>query len=534
MLLTRGKHMADLLEVKNLSVCFNTNNGQLTAVDNISFSVADGEILGIVGESGSGKSVTALSLLQLLPYPQAFHPTGSSIKFDDQEIVNTTENTMQKLRGNNMSYIFQEPMSSLNPLHTVEAQISESLMLHRGMNRQQARRETLRLLTAAGIKNARNRLKSYPFELSGGQRQRVMIAMAIANHPRLLIADEPTTALDVTIQEQIIRLLLDLRKKLGMAIIFISHDLRLIRKIADRIIVMKDGKIVEQGNTAAIFTNPKNDYTKELINSSISLININKASKENILKAQNLTVSYPLKKNFWGRVTQTLFALNKVSLEIKKGECLGIVGESGSGKTTLGMVLAQLISYQGNIELKGLPVNRLKNKEIHKQIQIVFQDPYNSLNPRMNIEQIIGEGLEIHFPQLNQEERRKRIINTLKDVGLPADILNKYPHEFSGGQRQRIAIARSLVISPEIIVFDEPTSALDVTIQAQVLKMLSKIKGKYNLTYVFISHDMTVIRAVSDRIAVMYNGKIIEQGEAKQIFEHPQEEYTRRLISAAL
>ena len=349
-----------------------------------------------------------------------------------------------------------------------------------------------------------------------------------------MIADEPTTALAVTIQDQIIRLLLDLRKKLGMAIIFISHDLRLIRKIADRIIVMKDGKIVEQGNTAAIFTNPKNDYTKELINSSIHLINTNKTSKEIILKAQNLTVSYPLKKNFWGRVTQTLFALNKVSLEIKKGECLGIVGESGSGKTTLGMVLTQLIPYQGNIALKGLPINKLKNKEIHKQIQIVFQDPYNSLNPRMNIEQIIGEGLEIHFPQLNQEERRKRIINTLKDVGLPADILNKYPHEFSGGQRQRIAIARSLVISPEIIVFDEPTSALDVTIQAQVLKMLSKIKEKYNLTYVFISHDMTVIRAVSDCIAVMYNGKIIEQGEAKQIFEHPQEEYTRRLISAAL
>ncbi len=526
--------MGKLLEVDNLTVCFNNEKKRNVAVDDVSFSIDEGEILGIVGESGSGKSVTALSLLQLLPRLQSFYSADSSIKFCGQQIVNADENVMQKLRGNSISYIFQEPMSSLNPLHTIERQISESLMLHRGMNRQQARRECLRLLIMTGIKNAKKRLNSYPFELSGGQRQRVMIAMAVANHPRLLIADEPTTALDVTIQAQIVKLLLDLRKKLHMAILFISHDLQLVKKIADRVCVMKKGRIVEQGGVEQVFENPQSQYTKELISSSFVLKNNNKIYKDVAIEAEKLTVCYPLKKNFFGKVTEWVYALNHVNLRLYKGECLGIVGESGSGKTTLGQTLSGLISCKGRIKLEDSYYNMLKNKDIHKKIQIVFQDPYNSLNPRMNIAQIVGEGVVVHFPGLSEAEKKKRVVKSLVDVGLTDDILTRYPHEFSGGQRQRIAIARSLAVSPEIIIFDEPTSALDVTIQAQVLKMLNEIREKYGLSYIFISHDMGVIRSIANRIAVMENGKIIETGDVNEIFLHPNEAYTRRLISATL
>ena len=532
--LIRGKPMDNLLEVKDLTICFKNGKDDFLAVNNVNFSLKQGEILGIVGESGSGKSVTALSLLQLLPAQKSVQGEKSSIKFCGQELVKATEKEMEKVRGGAIAYIFQEPMSSLNPLHTIESQISESLILHRGMNKAEAQKETLKLLLLTGIKHAKKRLKSYPHELSGGQRQRVMIAMAIANNPQLLIADEPTTALDVTVQEQIIKLLLKLRKKLNMAIIFISHDLRLVKKLADRVCIMKEGKIVEQGKTEEIFAHPQDAYTKQLINATIAKKSEKKQSNKTILSTKELTVSYPIKKNFWGRVEEQLYALNKINLQIFEGECLGIVGESGSGKTTLGQALCGLISYNGKIEYKGQDIKSINNKEIHKDIQIIFQDPYNSLNPRMTIEQIVGEGLSVHNPELSKKEIKKRIKKALEDVELSENIMSKYPHEFSGGQRQRIAIARSLVISPKVIIFDEPTSALDVTIQAQVLEMLNKIKEKRNLTYVFISHDMSVIRAVSDRIAVMHGGKIIEQGKTEDIFEHPQEEYTQELINATL
>lgn len=523
--------MSKLLEVKSLSVCFNNDK---CVVDDVSFDLSPGEILGIVGESGSGKSVTALSILQLLPRGNVRYGEKSSIDFAGQELVNTTENQMMKIRGGDISFIFQEPMSSLNPLHTIGEQIAESLRLHRGMTAKEALRETVKLLKITGIKNAKQRLKAYPFEFSGGQRQRVMIAMAIANNPRLLIADEPTTALDVTIQKQIIDLLLDLRKKMGMAIIFISHDLQLVRKIADYVCVMKDGKIVEQGEVKTVFETPKHEYTKSLICSNIALKNSDKISDNAILKAQSVTVSYIMKKSFFGRVLSELKAVDGVNLSLYQGECLGIVGESGSGKTTLGLVLADLIKYKGTVFLDNLPYNQTDKHKIRKTVQIVFQDPYNSLNPRMNIEQIVGEGLEVQFPKMAGAEKVEKIKQSLLDVGLNEDVLKKYPHEFSGGQRQRIAIARALVISPEIIIFDEPTSALDVTIQAQVLKLLDKIREKHNLSYVFISHDMKVIRAITDRVAVMNNGKIVEIGKTSDVFLHPRDEYTRRLIEASM
>lgn len=526
--------MGNLLEVSNLSVCFNNNNSSLEAVKDACFEVNSGEILGIVGESGSGKSVTALAILQLLSSGKATYSPISSIKFNGQELVNTSEKEMMKIRGGDIAFIFQEPMSSLNPLHKIGRQIMESLILHRGMSRHEANVEALKLLRLTGIKNAKQRLNSFPFELSGGQRQRVMIAMAIANNPKLLIADEPTTALDVTVQAQIIKLLLDLRQKLGMAIIFISHDLQQIKKIADKVCVMKSGEIVEYGKVEDVFMRPQTAYTKTLIESSILMINNNKYSEKNVLEANKVSVIYPLKKNIWGKVVSELKAVDEVSLLLHKGECLGIVGESGSGKTTLGMILADLIKYKGVVKLDNIAYNQIDNKVIRKKIQIIFQDPFNSLNPRMNIMQIVGEGLDVHFPQMSKNEKKAEIIKVLKEVGLGEEVLNRYPHEFSGGQRQRIAIARGLVVSPEIIIFDEPTSALDVTIQAQVLELLGKIKQKYNLSYVFISHDMKIIKAIANRVAVMNNGKIVELGDTMTIFEQPKDDYTRSLIAASL
>ncbi len=530
-----------LLDVKNLSVFFKTDSEKedyIQAVKGVSFSVEKGEVLGIVGESGSGKSVSALSVLGLLPYPRASHDQKSSVKFEGRELLYAGETFLQKIRGNEISFIFQEPMSSLNPLHTIEKQISETLMLHRGMNAKDARKEAVRLLKLTGIKNAQQRLKSYPFELSGGQRQRVMIAMAVANNPKLLIADEPTTALDVTIQAQIIDLLLDLRKKLGMSIIFISHDLSVIRKIADKVCVMKDGKIVEQGSITDVFENPKSDYTKTLINSHLLLKNNDKKHLYSILDVKKMSVVYPIKKNFLGKVVEELKAVDEVSLSLMKGETLGIVGESGSGKTTLGLAAANLIRRnKGDVCYnfdENHSVSRINEKYIRKNIQIVFQDPYNSLNPRMNIEEIVGEGLDVHFSSLSAKEKKSRIVKVLKEVGLNSSILSKYPHEFSGGQRQRIAIARALVLEPEILVLDEPTSALDVTIQMQIVELLNKIQQDRNLSYIFISHDMNAIKAVSDRVAVMKDGKLVELKTATEIFNCPENDYTKKLIAAAL
>lgn len=523
-----------VLEVNNLSVGFGSKDGEaVTVVDGISFSLEKGEVLGIVGESGSGKSVTALSILGLLPYPKAFHKVGSSIKLEGKELINAPEESLRKIRGSKVGFIFQEPMSSLNPLHRIEDQIAESLMLHQGLTRQEANRKVLKLLILTGIKNARKRMKAYPYELSGGQRQRVMIAMAIANNPDILIADEPTTALDVTVQQQIIDLLLDLKKKLGMAIIFISHDLQVIRKIADRVCVMKNGRIVECDKTGEIFNHPKCSYTKTLINSHSPLKINNNIHGDVLLKIEDLKVWFPLKKNFWGKVEEYVKAVDGVSLEIKAGETLGIVGESGSGKSTLGLSIVGLNKYSGDIILNNhSDVSVSESNRL--SVQIVFQDPYNALNPRMNIEEIVREGLDIHFSQLSDDEKRKSVIRVLREVGLDENVLSKYPHEFSGGQRQRIAIARALILEPELLILDEPTSALDVTIQAQVIKLLQDIQQKRGLSYIFISHDMLAVKAMADKIAVMKDGKIVEYGESAQIFSKPVSPYTQNLISAAL
>lgn len=522
----------NILEVKNLSVLFNRSpKAPFVAVDNISFNLQKAEVLGIVGESGSGKSVTALSLLRLLPQSKTFYSDISSIKLNGTELITASEKDLRTIRGGKIGFIFQEPMSSLNPLHRIGDQVAENLLQHQSVSVAQAKRQTVKLLKLAGIKNPASRYKSYPHELSGGQRQRVMIAMAIANNPQILIADEPTTALDVTIQEQIINLLLDLKKRFNMSILFISHDLHLVRKIADRIIVMHNGKIVEHGTAENIFSRPQNSYTKKLIKSSLLLKNNKNKSGDELMEASNITLSYPLEKNFWGRVTKRLFAVDDVSLKLYKGQTLGLVGESGSGKTTLGMCLADMVKFSGKIRLEDINV---ATREFRKNVQIVFQDPYNSLNPRLNVLEIVGEGLKVHFPHLKTAEIKQKVTEMLSEVGLEADCLYKYPHEFSGGQRQRIAIARALILDPKLVILDEPTSALDVTIQAQVIELLKHLQQKTNIAYVFISHDMRAVRAIADNIAVMKNGKIVESGTRDDIFNNPQSEYTKALIKASL
>jgi len=520
-----------LLEVKNLTIGFNdNNNNSYNVVKNINFTLEKGEVLGIVGESGSGKSLTALSILGLLPYPKAFHSKQSSIKYAGKELLYSSD--IQDIRGKKIGFIFQEPMSSLNPLHQVGNQVAESLILHQKMTKAQARKEVIRLFNLTGIKNAAQRYKAYPHELSGGQRQRVMIAMAIANKPDILIADEPTTALDVTIAAQIIKLLKELKHKLNMAIIFISHDLGIIRQIADKVIVMRSGKIVEQGLVKNIFEHPKNSYTKNLIYSSNILKKSNNQKNDFVLEAQNIVVKFPLEHSFWGRVTRYINAVNKVSLKLKRGKTLGIVGESGCGKTTLAFALAQLIPYTGNIKMSDINIKQKDEKKLRKTIQIVFQDPYNSLNPRMNIKSIIEEGIRVHFKEMGKEERLAKIKNILQEVGIGDDCLKRYPHEFSGGQRQRIAIARALAVEPSILILDEPTTALDVTIAAQIIKLLQKIQQERQLSYLFISHDMKAVRALADDVAVMKDGKIIELNNAQQLFKHPHCAYTKYLIEA--
>ena len=521
-----------LLEVRNLGIGFNHTEGyKYKVVKNVNFDLNTGEVLGIVGESGSGKSITALSILGLLPYPKAFHTKESSIKFKGIELLNNPN--IQQFRGNKFGFVFQEPMSSLNPLHTIGKQIAETLILHQKMSFKQAKLETIRLLELTGIKNAKNRFNAYPYELSGGQRQRVMIAMAIANKPDVLIADEPTTALDVTVASQILDLLLKLKNELGMSIIFISHDLNIVRKISDRVLVMKSGKIIEQGITEDIFKHPTERYTKTLIYSSNILKNNICIWSNYLLEAKKIIVKYPVVKNFWGRIKEYLFAVNNVSIKLKKGMTLGIVGESGSGKTTLAMALAGLVDYDGEVLLDKQNIKSIKNKLLRKKIQIVFQDPYNSLNPHMNVREIIEEGIRVHFKDMSKEQRLDKIKKILYEVGLKDDALDKYPHEFSGGQRQRIAIARALAVEPDLLILDEPTSALDVTIAAQILKLLYKIQSNRKISYLFISHDFKAVRALADDIAVMKDGKIIEINTATKIFETAKNSYTKKLIYAA-
>jgi microcin C transport system ATP-binding protein len=525
-----------LLEVTDLSVAFRQGARETLAVDRVSFDIRKGETLALVGESGSGKSVTALSVMKLLPYPSAHHPSGS-IRFKGQELLQMRQRDIRRVRGNDITIIFQEPMTSLNPLHTIEKQIGEILLLHQGLTGQEARARTLDLLTQVGIPEPETRLKSYPHQLSGGQRQRVMIAMALANEPDLLIADEPTTALDVTVQAQILGLLKELQTRLGMAMLFITHDLGIVRKLADRLCVMKEGKIVEQGPVERVFTAPEHPYTRALLAAEPKPDPAPLCDNAPVVvETQDLKVWFPIKRGFLRKVVGHIKAVDGVSIAVRQGETLGIVGESGSGKTTLGLALLRLISSDGPIVFLGSKITGLNFRQMRPfrhHMQIVFQDPYGSLSPRMSVSDIIEEGLWVHHPKLPREQREQRVIGALRDVGLDPETRFRYPHEFSGGQRQRIAVARAIVLEPTFVVLDEPTSALDMLIQAQIVELLRDLQRRHNLTYTFISHDLRVVAALSCRLVVMRHGKVVEEGPSAEVFANPKSNYTRALFAAA-
>ena len=525
-----------LLRVRDLSVEFATPGGQVQAVRGVSFDIDRGGTLALVGESGSGKSVTALSILQLLPYPVARHPTGS-INFADIEMIGAPGEILRTIRGNRVAMIFQEPMTSLNPLHTVEKQVNEVLFIHKGMNRIAARARTLELLQLVGLAEAESRLGAFPHELSGGQRQRVMIAMALANEPDLLIADEPTTALDVTIQAQILKLLKQLQERFGMAILFITHDLGIVRKMADQVCVMNEGEIVEHGPVAQIFGAPSHPYTRHLLESEPKgtphEVDPNAPA---IMKTDALKVWFPIKKGLMRRTVDHVRAVDGITVEVREGQTVGVVGESGSGKTTLGLAVLRLISSDGPIEFDGRAIQGLHSKSmrpLRREMQVVFQDPYGSLSPRMSISQIIEEGLKVHHIGATAQDRDALIVRALNEVGLDPTSRHRFPHEFSGGQRQRVAIARAIVLKPRFVVLDEPTSALDRSVQAQIIDLLRDLQAKHKLAYLFISHDLKVVRAISDQVIVMQAGKVVEQGAAAQIFDRPAEAYTKALMAAA-
>ena len=525
-----------LLVVRGLSTRFMLPTGPVDAVKDASFEIRKGETLALVGESGSGKSVTALSILQLLPYPLARHPAGS-IRFKGREIMGATPEVLRDVRGDEISMIFQEPMTSLNPLHTVEKQINETLILHLGLNREAARERTLELLKMVGIPDPARRLGAYPHELSGGQRQRVMIAMALANEPDLLIADEPTTALDVTIQAQILKLLKDLQAEFGMALLLITHDLAIVRKMADRVAVMTQGEIVEQAPTEDVFQRPQHAYTQRLLAAQPKGDPIKAPPDAPIVMAgAGIKVHFPIRKGLLKRTVDYVRAVDGISLKVREGHTLGVVGESGSGKTTLGLALLRLISSQGEISFRGAGIQGLGAKQLRplrRQMQIVFQDPYGSLSPRLSIGQIVEEGLKVHDLGGTGEEREAMIVAALEEVGLDPESRHRYPHEFSGGQRQRVAIARAMVLKPKFLVLDEPTSALDMSVQAQIVDLLRELQDRNNLAYLFISHDLKVVRTLADEVIVMRDGKVVENGPAQQIFEAPKEPYTQALMKAA-
>ena len=527
--------MKPLLQISNLSISFQVRKNKFSAVKNLNLSINENQIVGLVGESGSGKSVTAMSIMRLLPEPKASYGEKSSIMFDGEEILSADKNSLRKIRGNKISMIFQEPMTSLNPYHRVGDQIVESILLHKAQKKSEAISEAKNLMNLVEITEVDRRFTSYPHELSGGQRQRIMIAMALANKPKLLIADEPTTALDVTIQAQILDLMTKLKDEVGMSILFITHDLGLIEKFSDTITVMQEGNVVEQGDTNAVFTNPQHAYTKKLINSEPSIKQETLTGEPPLITVKDLNIFYPLpKKTFFKK--DFFHAVKDVNFSIPQKSTIGLVGESGSGKSTLGKALAGLINYQGSILYGGVDIGQLNSKElksIKKDIQIVFQDPYGSLSPRMTVGEIVGEGLDVHF-NLSQKQKDERIADSLKAVEINPDDRFKYPHEFSGGQRQRVAIARSLILNPSFMILDEPTSALVRSIQIQVIELLKNIQKEYELTYLFISHDLKVVRSMSDYIFVMQNGVIVESGPAKQVFSSPEEDYTDKLLNAAL
>ena len=527
---------APLLEIRDLRVRFGSGAGAVDAVRGVSLTIARGETVALVGESGSGKSVSALSILQLLPYPLASHPSGS-VRFQGRELMGASTDTLREIRGDRIAMVFQEPINSLNPLHTIERQIGESVLLHRPVGEAAARERTLELLRLVGIREPERRLGAYPHELSGGQRQRVMIAMALANDPDLLIADEPTTAVDVTIQAQLLELLEELQTRLGMAILFITHDLGIVRKVADRVCVMQHGTIVEQGAVATVFTAPQHPYTQELLAAEPRGAPRPIADDAPVLvRCTDLKVHYPIKAGLLRRTVDHVRAVDGLTLELRHGETLGVVGESGSGKSTLGLALLRLISSQGRIEFDGREIQDVRThglRALRREMQIVFQDPYGSLSPRLSVGQILEEGLLVHGLGGDAAAREARIATALAEVDLDPDTRHRYPHEFSGGQRQRIAIARAMVLEPRFVVLDEPTSALDVSVQAQIVDLLRALQVRRRVAYLFISHDLRVVRAMSHRVLVLKDGKVVEQGTAEQIFAAPRQDYTRALTAAA-
>ncbi len=520
--------MSALLEISGLNVSF----GDTEAVKGVSLEIAAGETVAIVGESGSGKSVTALATVSLLP--EGTHISGA-VRFEGEDLLNAPAKALRKIRGNEISFIFQEPMTSLNPLHTIEKQMREAISLHHPMPRTHERARILELLEKVGIPDAESRLPAYPHQLSGGQRQRVMIAMALANRPKLLIADEPTTALDVTIQAQILALLADIQREEGLAILFITHDLGIVRHIADRTYVMKEGEVVEHGNTADIFANPAHAYTRKLMDAvPTGTPNPVPADAAEVMRTEDLRIWFPVQRGLLKRVVGHIKAVNKVDFSLRKGETLGIVGESGSGKTTVALAVLRLVASDGKITLLGKRLDTLTGTALRakrRDIQIVFQDPFGSLSPRMTVEEIVAEGLTVHnLPG----PREKLVDDVLKEVGLDPSMKARYPHEFSGGQRQRIAIARALILQPKLLVLDEPTSALDMTVQLQIIDLLRGLQQRHGLSYIFISHDLRVVRALSHNVVVMKDGDVVEAGAAESIFDSPQSSYTKALLAAAL
>lgn len=527
---------APLLDVRDLSVSFTQAGVTKEVVKHVNFHINPGETLALVGESGSGKSVTALSILQLLPYPVASHPNGS-ILFKGEEIIGAEQTALRRIRGDRVGMIFQEPMTSLNPLHSIEKQISEVLLLHKGLNRDQARTRMLELLDLVGLSQFHERLGAYPHQLSGGQRQRVMIAMALANEPDLLIADEPTTALDVTIQAQILELLGDIQKKLGLSILLITHDLTVVSNVAHRVCVMQEGIIVEEGGAQRIFADPQHEYTRHLIESEpAGRAEPIASDADPVVVANNVRVWFPIRRGLFRRTVDHVKAVDDVSLTLSEGRTLGVVGESGSGKSTLAFALLKLVPAKGEILFLGNDVHektRQQLRDMRKQVQVVFQDPYGSLSPRMSVEQIILEGPQAHGIRWSDEEATAEVCRALESVDLDPESRHRYPHEFSGGQRQRIAVARAMILKPKVIMLDEPTSALDRAVQVQMIDLLKSLQREHRLAYLFISHDLKVVRAMADETLVMKSGKVVESGPTEAIFEQPQQEYTRELISAA-
>jgi microcin C transport system ATP-binding protein len=526
-----------LVNVRNLSVDFRAGKTVAHAVRNVSFTIGRGETVALVGESGSGKTVSALSILRLLNYPAASHPSGE-IYFAGKELLTASEAEMREIRGRRISIIFQEPMTSLNPLHTIERQVAEILRVHLGVGEAEARARTLELLAKVGIRDPEKRMGAYPHQLSGGQRQRVMIALALANEPDLLIADEPTTALDVTIQAQILALLTKLQKELGMAMLLITHDLGIVRKMADRVYVMRNGEVVESGDGEQVFSKPQHPYTQHLINAEPKgRPPAEDTSAPAVVETRDLKIWFPVKRGLLRKTVDHIKAVDGISLTLRAGQTLGVVGESGSGKTTLGLAILRLIASDGAIVYNGRRIDSLNSKEmrpLRREMQIVFQDPYGSLSPRLSVSQIIEEGLLIQQPDLGAAARRERVGKALIEVGLDAAAQDRYPHEFSGGQRQRIAIARAMVLEPRFVMLDEPTSALDMSVQAQIVDLLRDLQKKHDLAYMFISHDLRVVRALSNHVLVLRNGKVVEEGASADVFERPQTDYTKALLAAAL